>query len=196
MTIQEYIHKPVSFVLRSYRVTQIFWKSWSHLKILGAIRMTWSKSHYEDPQIWDTMVQNLFAWTTWRLSGPLFEESYKMLQEFDLRVRVWDCSRLVWLISGNWRRETLTAFIKHSSILSTGEIFLHVLLSPKILFMSMCESHLRKKKKGKKFLVVKAYRGSRRIAPLIFILGFRWGWVFNIAPRPLYTRVRTPLHIE
>ena len=45
--------------------------------------------------------------------------------------------------------------------------------------------------------VMKAYRGRRRIAPLILMLGTRWRWVVNLAPLPhprrLYHRVRKPV---
>jgi hypothetical protein len=47
------------------RSAQIFQKSRSYLKILGARRVTWSKFHSEEPQILGAMVQNLVAWATW-----------------------------------------------------------------------------------------------------------------------------------
>jgi hypothetical protein len=43
---------------------------------------------------------------------------------------------------------------------------------------------------------VKAYRGSRGIAPLILELGDRWSWVVNFTPRPLHDLERTPVHTE
>ena len=38
----------------------------SHLKILGAWRVTWSKYHTKDPQVLGSTVQNLVATATWR----------------------------------------------------------------------------------------------------------------------------------
>jgi hypothetical protein len=38
---------------------------------------------------------------------------------------------------------------------------------------------------------MKAYRRSRGIAPLIFILGTRWWLVVNITTQPLYLQDRT-----
>ena len=55
------VHK-VSFF---YRGAQIFRKSRSHLKILGARRVIWSKLHREDPQILGATVQNVVAKATW-----------------------------------------------------------------------------------------------------------------------------------
>jgi len=42
-------------------------KSWTHLKIQGARRVTCSKFHTEHPQILGVIVQNLVAWETWHL---------------------------------------------------------------------------------------------------------------------------------
>ena len=42
---------------------------------------------------------------------------------------------------------------------------------------------------------VKAYSGSRGIAPLILNLGPRWRTMINVTPRPLYPLERTPLPI-
>jgi len=55
-----------------------------------------------------------------------------------------------------------------------------------------------KKVEGKVFPVhvTKAYRGSRRIAPLILHLGARWRSVVSFTSRPLCHRERTPLPIE
>jgi len=49
-----------------YRGTKIFQKFKSHLKILGASMVSWSKSHTEGPQILGALVQNLVARETWR----------------------------------------------------------------------------------------------------------------------------------
>jgi hypothetical protein len=43
---------------------------------------------------------------------------------------------------------------------------------------------------------MKAYRGSRGIAPLVLKLGARWRWVVNFTPRPLHDLERTPVHSE
>ena len=43
---------------------------------------------------------------------------------------------------------------------------------------------------------IKAYRGSRGIAPLILNLGTRWRCVVNFTRRPLYTQQRTPAPTE
>jgi hypothetical protein len=43
---------------------------------------------------------------------------------------------------------------------------------------------------------VKAYRGTRGIAPLILNLGTRWRWVVNFTPRPLYPRKINPVRTE
>jgi hypothetical protein len=52
----------VCWILMVYdRGAQIFQKSRSHLKILGARRVTWSKFRTEDPQILGATVQNLVA---------------------------------------------------------------------------------------------------------------------------------------
>jgi hypothetical protein len=40
---------------------QVFQKSWSHPKILGARSMTWRKFQTQNPQILDTTVQNSVA---------------------------------------------------------------------------------------------------------------------------------------
>jgi hypothetical protein len=51
----------------SYYVYTIFFqKSSSHLKILGARNVTWSKFHTDDPQILGATVQNLVVRATWR----------------------------------------------------------------------------------------------------------------------------------
>jgi hypothetical protein len=47
--------------------TQIFKNSKSHLKILGARKVTWSKYHTEYPKILDATVQNLAVRAIWRL---------------------------------------------------------------------------------------------------------------------------------
>ena len=44
----------------------MFQKCKSHLKILGAWRVTWSKYHTKDPQVLGSTVQNLVAAATWR----------------------------------------------------------------------------------------------------------------------------------
>jgi len=44
---------------------QIFQKSRSHLKILGARRVIWSKFHTEDPQILGVIVEKVVARATW-----------------------------------------------------------------------------------------------------------------------------------
>jgi hypothetical protein len=41
--------------------------------------------------------------------------------------------------------------------------------------------------------VMKAYRGSRSIAPLILNLGTRWWWVVSITPWTIYNREGTPV---
>jgi hypothetical protein len=43
------------------------------------------------------------------------------------------------------------------------------------------------------FHAVKAYRGSRVIAPLILNLGNKWKSVVNFTPWSLYPRERTPV---
>jgi len=48
-----------------YRVAQIFQKSGSHLKILGVIRMTWSKAHTDDQQILGATVHIVVDVVTW-----------------------------------------------------------------------------------------------------------------------------------
>jgi hypothetical protein len=56
-------------VTRSYFVNQgssIFQKCSSHSKILGARKVTWSKFHIADPQIFYATIQNLVAWATWQ----------------------------------------------------------------------------------------------------------------------------------
>jgi hypothetical protein len=59
--------KPSSETLLTYstRNDQIFQKCRSHLKILGASRMTRSKFHTEDPQILGVTVENLVTRATW-----------------------------------------------------------------------------------------------------------------------------------
>jgi hypothetical protein len=52
-----------TFVL-FYRSSQIFQTSRCHLKILGACKVTVSKFHSEDPQIFGTNLQNLITATT------------------------------------------------------------------------------------------------------------------------------------
>jgi hypothetical protein len=47
-------------------VYKLFKKSRSNLKILGAIRVTRSKSHTEDPQILGTTVPNIVSTAIWR----------------------------------------------------------------------------------------------------------------------------------
>ena len=49
------------------RDTQIFQKSHSHLKILGARRITSITFHIVDPQILGAMVQKLVVQVTWHL---------------------------------------------------------------------------------------------------------------------------------
>jgi len=49
------------------RDTQIFQKSYSHLKILGARRITSSMFHTVDPQILGAMAQKLVVHVTWHL---------------------------------------------------------------------------------------------------------------------------------
>jgi hypothetical protein len=52
-------------------------------------------------------------------------------------------------------------------------------------------------RKGVPDHAVKAYRGTRGVAPLILKLGARWKWVFTIAPLPLYPREKIrPVPIE
>jgi hypothetical protein len=48
-----------------YKEAHIFQKSSSHLKILGAWRLTCSNFHTKDPQILVMTVQNLFNMATW-----------------------------------------------------------------------------------------------------------------------------------
>ena len=48
------------------RGTQNFHKSTGHLQIVGAIRVTRSKFHTENPQMLGVTVQNLVARATWR----------------------------------------------------------------------------------------------------------------------------------
>ena len=43
------------------KLSQIFQKSSSHLKILGARKVAWSKFHTTDPQVLGANVQNLVA---------------------------------------------------------------------------------------------------------------------------------------
>jgi hypothetical protein len=43
---------------------------------------------------------------------------------------------------------------------------------------------------------MKAYRGRRGLAPLIFNLGASKRYVVNITPRLLYLRVKSPVPIE
>jgi hypothetical protein len=43
---------------------------------------------------------------------------------------------------------------------------------------------------------MKAYRGSRHVAPLVLNLGIRWSRVVNFMPQLLYHRKRTLIHIE
>lgn len=47
------------------RATQIFQKPGSHLKMLGARRVTWSRFHTEDVQILGATIQNVVAWRLW-----------------------------------------------------------------------------------------------------------------------------------
>jgi hypothetical protein len=49
------------------RGSQIFPKSRSHLKILGAWRLIWNTFHTKDKQILDATIQNLVAQVTWCL---------------------------------------------------------------------------------------------------------------------------------
>ena len=52
-------------------------------------------------------------------------------------------------------------------------------------------------RKGVPDHAVKAYRGTRGVAPVILNLGARWKWVFSIAPLPLYPREKIrPVPIE
>ena len=46
------------------RGAQIFQKANSHLKILGAMKVTWSKFRTEGPQILGTRLQNVVATPT------------------------------------------------------------------------------------------------------------------------------------
>ena len=46
---------------------RFFEKPRSHLKILGAWKVTWSKFSITDPQILGATIQNLVAWATWCL---------------------------------------------------------------------------------------------------------------------------------
>lgn len=53
--------------VRIYQSTaQTFRKSISHLNILDAKRVTWSKYYREDPQTYGATLQNLIATSTWR----------------------------------------------------------------------------------------------------------------------------------
>jgi hypothetical protein len=53
------------------------------------------------------------------------------------------------------------------------------------------------KRKGKSVPVraVKAYKGSGGKAPLIFMLGTKWRWVFSFMSWPLYTREGSSVRI-
>jgi hypothetical protein len=43
---------------------------------------------------------------------------------------------------------------------------------------------------------MKAYGGSRRVAPLSDNFGIRWVWLVNFMDQPLYPRERMPVPIE
>jgi hypothetical protein len=43
---------------------------------------------------------------------------------------------------------------------------------------------------------MKAYRGSRGVAPLIINLGRRWMWVVKYTPRPLYPLETKEIPVE
>jgi hypothetical protein len=43
---------------------------------------------------------------------------------------------------------------------------------------------------------MRAYEGSRGIAPLFLKLGAWWKWVGNITPRPLYPQQRSPFPFD
>jgi hypothetical protein len=43
---------------------------------------------------------------------------------------------------------------------------------------------------------MKAYKGSRGMAPLIFNIGARWRWVVSITPRPLWPWEGSPVPTE
>jgi len=49
-----------------YQGPHVFQKSRSHYRILGSVKVTWSKSHTEDGQIIATTVQNWVTQKTWR----------------------------------------------------------------------------------------------------------------------------------
>jgi hypothetical protein len=56
--------------------TQIFQKSRSYFKILGARQKIWSKFHTKDPQTGAT-AENLVAQATWRITGPKNHTSHR-----------------------------------------------------------------------------------------------------------------------
>ena len=46
-------------------VTQVYQKSRTQLKMLGARRVTWNKLYTQEPQVLGATLQNLVAWVKW-----------------------------------------------------------------------------------------------------------------------------------
>jgi len=84
-------------------------------------------------------------------------------------------------------------------LLKTGSFSKRTAPWSQLILLILCvEGRPYKKGKEVKFApihVVKTYRGSRGVAPLIN-LGARWRLVFNVTSRPPYPRVRTPVSTE
>jgi hypothetical protein len=89
----------------------------------------------------------------------------------------------------------------HYRVQRVQNVELHLLNSARKQFGILCyfiPQSPKDKSKSKVLLLhpMKAYRGSRGIAPLIFKLGARWSWVVNFTPRPFHDLERTPVHSE
>ena len=69
-------------------------------------------------------------------------------------------------------------------------------LFPLLILLNVSIVHVLIKSKVFPVHTIKAYGGSRGIAPFIFILGARWTYVDNFTLRPLYPQERAPVPIE